>query len=247
MLKERFQEERHEENWRISIKKALMKEEDMAKLKVLKDYSLVKEELYRRMVGGILSRCVGQEKGQRKLREVHDRTCKFCGEVNLYHRLQRVGFYWPSMGKDADQVQIQCKACQLATNREESYAVFINEDWRDPFVHYLAEGTLPQKHSERYKFKKLAISYFLHNKVLFKKGYDGDQLRYLGLEEAREIIKEVHTGECKKHQGKKKLYKCLLQMGYYWPIMKRDSKICEKMPQLSSTSQLDSHSITKLA
>ena len=104
MLKERFQEERCEEDWRIPIKEALIKEEDMAELKVLKNYAFVKGELYRRMPGGILSRCVGQEEAQRKLREVHDRTCGFYKEVSLYRKLQRVGFYWPSMGKDADQV-----------------------------------------------------------------------------------------------------------------------------------------------
>ena len=87
MLKERFQEERCEEDWRIPIKKALMKDEDMAELKALKDYALVKGELYRRMPGEILSRCVGQEEAQRKLKEVHDKTCGFYGEVSLYCRL----------------------------------------------------------------------------------------------------------------------------------------------------------------
>ena len=28
----------------------------------------------------------------------------------------------------------------------------------------------------------------------------------LGLEEASEMLKEVHTRECREHQGKKKLY-----------------------------------------
>ena len=60
MLKERFQEEQCEGDWRIPIKEALMKEEDTAELKVLKDYALVRGELYRRIPGGILSRCVGQ-------------------------------------------------------------------------------------------------------------------------------------------------------------------------------------------
>ena len=59
MLKERFQEEQCEGNWRISIKEALMKEEDIVELKVLKDYTLVRGELYCRMPGGVLSRCVG--------------------------------------------------------------------------------------------------------------------------------------------------------------------------------------------
>jgi len=89
------------------------------------------------------------------------------------------------MGKDADQVQTQCETCQFTANREESYAVFVSEDWRSPFIQYLTEGILPQKYSERYKLKRLATRYFLHNVVLFKKGYDEDPFRCLGLEEAK--------------------------------------------------------------
>ena len=91
------------------------------------------------------------------------------------------------------------------------------------------------------------MRYFLHNGVLFKKGYNGDPLRYLGPEETREMIKEVHARECGEHQGKKKLYRCLLQMGYYLPTMTKDiAEFVKKMPQLPSTSQLDSHSSTEL-
>ena len=72
----------------------------------LKDYALVEGELYRRIPSGILSRCVGQKEAQRKLKEVHDKTYE---EVNIFRRLQITGFYWPSMGKDANQVQIQCE------------------------------------------------------------------------------------------------------------------------------------------
>ena len=60
MLKERFQEEQYERDWRISIKEALIKEEDAVELKALKDYALVRGELYCRMPGGVLSRCVGR-------------------------------------------------------------------------------------------------------------------------------------------------------------------------------------------
>ena len=102
MLKEKFWEEQGKGDWRIPIKETLVKGDDAAGLKILKNYALVKEELYRRMSGGVLSRCVGQEEAQRKLKKIHDKTCGSCGEVSLYRRLQRAGFYWPSMGKDAD-------------------------------------------------------------------------------------------------------------------------------------------------
>jgi len=41
------------------------------------------------------------------------------------------------------------------------------------------------------------------------KGYDGDPLRCLRPEEASEMLKEVHVGECGEHQGRKKLYRCI--------------------------------------
>ena len=59
MLKKRFLEERCERDWRIPIREALIKGEGAAELKVLKDYALLRGELYRKMPSGVLSRCVG--------------------------------------------------------------------------------------------------------------------------------------------------------------------------------------------
>lgn len=198
-----------------------------------------------KMLGGILSRCVGQEESRRKLKEVYDKIYRFFSEISLHRKLQGEGFYQPNMGKDADLVQTQCEACYLAVDREETYAVFTSEDWRSPFMQYLAEGVLSQKHSERYMLRKLAACYFLHEDILFKNGYDGNPLRYLGPEEAKEMIKEVHAEECKEHQGKKKLYRCMLQMGCYWPTIQKDKRICEEMSQLPSAGQPNSHPPTK--
>ena len=61
---------------------------------------------------------------------------------------------------------------------------------------YLMDGILPQKHEEMYKLGKLVTCYFLHKGILFKKGYDGDPLQCRGLEKVKEMLKEVHLGEC---------------------------------------------------
>ena len=94
----------------------------------------------------------------------------------------------------------------MAIDREKSCAMFTIEDWRSLFIEYLTKGFLPQRHEERYKLRKLVTRYFLHEGILFKKRYNGDPLWYLGLEEASEMLKEMHAGECEEHQGKKKLY-----------------------------------------
>jgi len=87
-------------------------------------------------------------------------------------------------------------------DKEESYAVFIAEDWRVPFIGYLAQGILPTDRELAHKLKKLACRYFLQNDILFKRGYHGDPLRCLGPKEAREVVREVHSGDCGSHPGK---------------------------------------------
>ena len=104
---------------------------------------------------------------------------------------------------------------------------------------YLVEGILPQRHGERYKLRKLATCYFLQEGILFKKGYDGDPLRCLGPEKANEILKEVHTGECGEHQGRKKLYIYIIDGLLLVHYEKGRSRICEEMPWLPSASQFD--------
>ena len=49
----------------------------------------------------------------------------------------------------------------MAIDKEESYAVFIAEDWRVPFIGYLAQGILPTDKKLAHKLKKLAGRYFL--------------------------------------------------------------------------------------
>ena len=87
------------------------------------------------------------------------------------------------MNKEAATIQEKCQECQLAIDKEESYAVFVTEDWRTSFIEYLVQG------------------------ILFKRGFSGDPLRCLGPREAREVVREVHSDDCGSHLGKRRLYK----------------------------------------
>ena len=59
LLKEEFEEQRFDtEDWRTPIKAKLMSPEGVVDLKRLKDYVLIAGDLYRRLPGGVLARCV---------------------------------------------------------------------------------------------------------------------------------------------------------------------------------------------
>ena len=51
--------------------------------------------------------------------------------------MQRMGYYWPNMNKEVATIQEKCQECRLVIDKEESYTVFVIEDWRVPFIEYL--------------------------------------------------------------------------------------------------------------
>jgi hypothetical protein len=67
--------------------------EGVVDLKTLKDYVLIVGDLYRRLLGGVLARCVSLRVAARKLTEVHEKSCKFSDGVSLYRRLQRLAIF----------------------------------------------------------------------------------------------------------------------------------------------------------
>ena len=141
------------------------------------------------------------------------------------------------MNKEAATIQEKRQRCQHSMDKEECYAVFVAEDWRTPFMEYLAQGILPTDRTLTHQLKKLMVRYFLQNGILFKKRYSEDPLRCLGPREAREVVKEVHSGDYGSHPGKRRLYKQLLLLGYYWLTMKSDSQelVDRKSTRLNSS------------
>ena len=147
-------------------------------IKELRDYILIEGESYRRLPGGILSRCINEKEEKLRLEELQ--AYGIVKKISLYRRMQRIGYYWPNMNKEAANIQEKCQECQLAIDKEESYSVFVTEDWRISFIEYLAQGILPIDRTLAHQLKKLADKYVLQNGILFKKGYSGDPLRCLG-------------------------------------------------------------------
>ena len=54
-------------NWRSEIKEKLKEAGPKGSIKELKEYALIEGELYRRLPGGILSRCINEKEGKLRL------------------------------------------------------------------------------------------------------------------------------------------------------------------------------------
>lgn len=112
-------------------------------------------------------------------------------------------------------------------------------DWRQVYIDYLREGSLPMERTEAARVVRGARCFFLEKGFLFRRTLNGMPQRCVDKEEAEEVLRRTHRTE---HQGWRKLYEQLVQLGYFWPTMEIDSKrhvrryqACQKFRNLVST------------
>ncbi|KAG9458357.1 hypothetical protein H6P81_002865 [Aristolochia fimbriata] len=85
--------------------------------RVAPKFGLFNNTLYRRSYDGILLRCVSKEEGQALLFEAHGGICgAHQAGPKLHLQVKQLGYYWPTMLRDAIELGRHCTACQLHAN-----------------------------------------------------------------------------------------------------------------------------------
>uniref|UniRef100_A0A2N9ITV2 Uncharacterized protein n=1 Tax=Fagus sylvatica TaxID=28930 RepID=A0A2N9ITV2_FAGSY len=76
-----------------------------------------KDTLYRRSFDGLFLRCLGKGETDQAMEEAHSGVCgAHQSGPKLYHRIKRMGYYWPTIVKDCMDYAKRCEACQLHAN-----------------------------------------------------------------------------------------------------------------------------------
>ncbi|XP_004289598.1 PREDICTED: uncharacterized protein LOC101312495 [Fragaria vesca subsp. vesca] len=173
-------------DWRESIKNEMSQLHKGGRLKMLKDYSMMFEELYRRLSGGILARCIDEGEAQRRLKEIHGTICGVEHVVSLYRRLERKGYYWSSMKQQVAEMQSSCHKCSiLMPSEHEGITATMTKDRRSPYLEYLICKTLPEDRKHAYKIKKIAKRYFVDGTYYTENGSMQQNLSLSGLRQFR--------------------------------------------------------------
>ena len=93
ILKRMFPQEPEQQDWRSGVKEKMKEVGYEGSIKELKNYTLIEEELYKRLPRGILSRCISEKKGKLRLEELHSQTYGVMEKISLYMRMQRMRYY----------------------------------------------------------------------------------------------------------------------------------------------------------
>lgn len=108
-------------NWMIPIREYLIsgnlpKDLRLARKVRIKapQYKIMGDNLYRRSFLSPWLRCVGPKQASNNIREIHEGSCSLhVGPGSIVSKIIKLGYYRPSIHRDAVEIIHKCKACQI--------------------------------------------------------------------------------------------------------------------------------------
>ena len=95
--------------------------------------------------------------------------------------------------------------------------IIMNEsnNWMTPIKEYLINDVLPSESLEAKQLRYRATRYSVLSGKLYRRGYSRVLQRCVGPEEAKGILKDIHSGSCGNHAGSISLAHKALRQRFY--------------------------------
>jgi ribonuclease HI/transposase InsO family protein len=120
-------------------------------------------------------------------------------------------------------------------------------DWRDEFLAWLDRGELPPDRTEARRVARKAKSFVVINDELHKRGASGIMQRCISIPEGRELIHNIHAGECGHHAAPRTLVGKAFRQRFYWPTAVADAnevvRTCEGCQYYARKTHLPAHAL----
>ena len=95
--------------------------------------------------------------------------------------------------------------------------------WVAELKAYLESGTLPEGDAEAERVARQAGSYCLKDGDLYRQRPNGVALRCISEEQGRELLADIHGGDCGHHSSSRTLAGKVFRSGFYWPTVLQDA------------------------
>ena len=103
-------------------------------------------------------------------------------------------------------------------------AIHAIPDWTMPYLAYLTRGELPEDEFFARQIIRRSKSMTVVNGELQRCSVIGVFERCVSLDEAREILQEIHVGDCVDHAGSRSLVGKAFRHGFFWLTAHADAE-----------------------
>ena len=97
-------------------------------------------------------------------------------------------------------------------------------EWTEPFLAFLLQGELPQQEVVARQIQRWAKGYSIINGELYKRSAACVFLRCVAPEESRQILKEIHEGDCGHHASTRSLVAKAYRHRFFWLMTLADAE-----------------------
>ncbi|OMO94091.1 reverse transcriptase [Corchorus capsularis] len=150
-----------------------------------------------------------------QLRERKSSNLRF---LKSYTMIQGALYY-----RGPNDAQYACPRCSEPPDVNDCHFVGSVGDWRRPYIEYLQNGVLPTNHQDARNLKRKVQRFFMKGNELYRTSFGGSPLKCVSPADVTSLLEETHGGTNGAHEGGLKLYKKLLDLGYYWLTMETDA------------------------
>ena len=94
--------------------------------------------------------------------------------------------------------------------------------WTAELKDYLMQGTLPEKELDAERVARQATAYCIQDGELYRKRPNGVSLCCISREQGKELLEDIHGGDCGHHSSSRTLVGKAFRSAFYWPTTLND-------------------------
>jgi ribonuclease HI len=117
-----------------------------------------------------------------------------------------------------------------------------SDDWREPIIRYIKNKEEPDDKNATERIARQLAHYTLIGETLYRRGASGVLMKCILSATGKQLLEEVHAGQCGIHAASRTLVGKVFRSGFYWPTAKSDAaelvQKCEACQYLSKQQHL---------
>ena len=117
-----------------------------------------------------------------------------------------------------------------------------SNDWREPIIRYIKNEEEPDDKAATERITRQSAHYTLIGDVLYRRGATGVLMKCISSVTGKQLLDEIHSGQCGIHATSRTLVGKVFRSGFYWPTAKSDTaklvQRCEACQFLSKQQHL---------
>jgi hypothetical protein len=98
-----------------------------------------------------------------------------------------------------------------------------SDDWREPIIRHIKNEEEPNDKNTAERIARQSSHYTLIGETLYRRGATGVLMKCILSATRKQLLDEVHAGQCGIHATSRTLVGKVFKSGFYWPTAKSDA------------------------